>query len=449
MPDTPRSTSVSTKQQRIAELAREMPEKALTSLSHHIDLDWMREAHRRTRKDGAVGIDGQSAKEFEANLEENLEELLTLAKSGRYRAPAVRRVHIPKGDGSKRRPIGIPTFADKVLQRAIVMALEPVYEQSFLDCSFGFRPGRSAHQALEALWNGMMRMGGGWVLDVDIRRFFDELDGRQLQQILSQRVTDGVVRRLVGKWLNAGVMEDGRIQRSHSGTPQGGVISPLLANIYLHEALDLWFEREVRPRMRGRAFMVRYADDAVLCFEREDDARRVFDVLDKRLERFGLTLHPEKTRLVRFIRPTGKGGSGPRDRSTRPGTFDVLGFTHYWGRSRKGRWVVKRRTSRKRFSGALRQLARWCRRARHLPIREQHRMLVQKLRGHFAYFGITGNADALARFRFQSSKIWRKWLDRRSQRARMNWERFRSLLRRYPLPRPVVVHSVYRQLANP
>ena len=449
MPDTPRSTSVSTKQQRIAELAREMPEKALTSLSHHIDLDWMREAHRRTRKDGAVGIDGQSAKEFEANLEENLEELLTLAKSGRYRAPAVRRVHIPKGDGSKRRPIGIPTFADKVLQRAIVMALEPVYEQSFLDCSFGFRPGRSAHQALEALWNGMMRMGGGWVLDVDIRRFFDELDGRQLQQILSQRVTDGVVRRLVGKWLNAGVMEDGRIQRSHSGTPQGGVISPLLANIYLHEALDLWFEREVRPRMRGRAFMVRYADDAVLCFEREDDARRVFDVLDKRLERFGLTLHPEKTRLVRFIRPTGKGGSGPRDRSTRPGTFDVLGFTHYWGRSRKGSWVVKRRTSRKRFSGALRQLARWCRMARHLPIREQHRMLVQKLRGHFAYFGITGNADALARFRFQSSKIWRKWLDRRSQRARMNWERFRSLLRRYPLPRPVVVHSVYRQLANP
>lgn len=287
------------------------------------------------------------------------------------------------------------------------------------------------------------------MLDVDIRSFFDELDRRQLQQILSQRVTDGVVRRLVGKWLNAGVMEDGRIQRSSSGTPQGGVVSPLLANISLHEALDLWFAREVLPRMRGRAFMVRYADDAVLCFELEDDARRVFDVLGKRLERFGLTLHPEKTRLVRFTRPTGKGGSGPHDKSSGPGTFDLLGFTHYWGRSRKGRWVVKRRTSRKRFSGALRQLARWCRMARHLPIREQHRLLVQKMRGHFAYYGITGNADALARFQFQASKIWRKWLDRRSQRARMNWERFKRLLQRYPLPRPVVVHSVYRQLANP
>lgn len=449
MPGTPRPTSVSTKQQRIAELAREMPETALTSLSHHIDLDWMREAYRRTRKDGAVGIDGQSAKEFEANLEGNLEGLLNLAKSGRYRAPAVRRVHIPKGDGSKRRPIGVPTFADKVLQRAIVMLLEPVYEQSFLDCSYGFRPGRSAHHALQALWDGMMRMGGGWVLDVDIQSFFDELDRRQLQQILGQRVTDGVVRRLVGKWLNAGVMEEGRMQRLDSGTPQGGVISPLLANIYLHEALDLWFEREVLPRMRGCAFMVRYADDTVLCFEREDDARRVLDVLGQRLERFGLTLHPEKTRLVRFTRPSGKGGGRPRDEPPRPGTFDLLGFTHYWARSRKGRWVVKRRTSRKRFSRALRQLARWCRMARHLPVREQHRLLVQKLRGHFAYYGITGNADALARFRFQVSKIWRKWLDRRSQRARMSWDRFKRLLQRYPLPRLVVVHSVYRQLANP
>jgi group II intron reverse transcriptase/maturase len=448
MEGTPRPTTVSTKQQRIAELAKQMPETALTSLSHHIDLDWMREAYRCTRKDGAVGIDGQSAKEFAANLEENLEDLLNRAKSGRYRAPAVRRVHIPKEKG-KTRPLGIPTFADKVLQRAVAMALEPVYEQDFLDCSYGFRPGRSAHQALQALWDGTMRMGGGWVLDVDIQSFFDELDRRQLQQILSQRVTDGVVKRLVGKWLNAGVMEDGRIHRSATGTPQGGVISPLLANIYLHEVLDLWFEREVRPRMRGRAFMVRYADDVVLCFEREVDARRVLAVLAKRLGRFGLTLHPEKTRLVRFTRPPQGGGGGPRDTSQEPGTFELLGFTHYWGRSRKGRWVVKRRTSRKRFSRALRQLARWCRKARHLPVREQHRLLVQKLRGHFAYYGVTGNADALARFQLYAGKIWRKWLNRRSQRARMHWEKFKRLLRRYPLPPPVVVHSVYRRTANP
>ena len=304
----------------------------------------MREAYRRTRKDGATGIDGQSAKEFAADLEANLEDLLNLAKSGRYRAPAVRRVHIPKGKG-RTRPLGVPTFADKVLQRAVVMAMEPVCEQDFLDCSYGFRPGRSAHQALQALWEGLMKMGGGWVLDLDVQSFFDELDRGLLQQILRQRVADGVVKRLVGKWLNAGVMEDERLRRPSKGTPQGGVVSPLLANIFLHEALDLWFEREVRPRMRGRAFMIRYAEDAVLCFEREDDARRVLTVLPKRLDRFGLTLHPDKARLVRFRRPPRSSGRGRRDDTGKPGSFELLGFTHYWGRSRKGRWVVKRNTS--------------------------------------------------------------------------------------------------------
>ena len=448
MTGTPRPTTVSTKRRRIAELARQMPETALTSLSHHIDLEWMREAHRRTRKDGAAGIDGQSAEEFAADLEGNLEDLLSRAKSGRYRAPAVRRVHIPKGKG-KTRPLGIPTFADKVLQRAIVMALESVYEEDFLDCSYGFRPGRSAHQALEALWKGLMRMDGGWVLDVDIRSFFDELDRHQLQQFLGQRVTDGVVKRLVGKWLNAGVMEDGRVYRAATGTPQGGVISPLLANIYLHEVLDLWFERDVRSRMRGRAFMVRYADDAVLCFEREDDAQRVLAVLPERLGRFGLTLHPEKTRLVRFTRPEQKGRGDQRQGPGKPGTFDLLGFTHFWARSRKGRWVVKRRTSKGRFSRALRNIAQWCRMALHLPIGEQHRMLTSKLRGHYSYYGIVGNAQALARFRFFVERIWRKWLDRRSGRARMHWEKFKRLLRRYPLPAPSAAISASYRLAKP
>jgi RNA-directed DNA polymerase len=448
MTGTPRPTTVSTKRRRIAELARQMPETALTSLSHHIDLEWMREAYRRTRKDGAVGIDGQSAEEFAADLDENLEVLLSHAKSGRYRAPAVRRVHIPKGKG-KTRPLGIPTFADKVLQRAIVMAVEPVYEEDFLDCSYGFRPGRSAHQALEALWKGLMRMDGGWVLDVDIRSFFDELDRRQLQQFLGQRVTDGVVKRLVGKWLNAGVMEDGRVHRAATGTPQGGVISPLLANIYLHEVLDLWFERDVRPRMRGRAFMVRYADDAVLCFEREDDAQRVMAVLPERLGRFGLTLHPEKTRLVRFTRPEQKGGCDPGQGPGKSGTFDLLGFTHFWARSRKGRWVVKRRTSKGRFSRALRDIAQWCRVVLHLPIGEQHRMLTSKLRGHYSYYGIVGNAHALARFRFFVERTWRKWLDRRSGRARMHWEKFKRLLKRYPLPAPSTAFSASYRSAKP
>jgi len=448
MADTPRSTTVSTKRQRIAELAKQMPGTALTSLSHHIDLDWMREAYRLTRKDGAIGIDGQSAQDFASDLEANLEDLLSRAKSGQYWAPAVRRVHIPKGKG-KTRPLGIPTFSDKVLQRAIVMALEPVYEQEFLDCSYGFRPGRSAHQAHEALWRGLMRMNGGWVLDLDIQGFFDELDRGHLQQMLRQRVTDGVVTRLVGKWLNAGVMEDGRLNRPTTGTPQGGVISPLLANIYLHEVLDQWVEHTVKPRMRGRAFQVRYADDVVLCFEREDDARRVMDVLPKRLGEFGLTLHPEKTRLVRFTCPQQGNRRDSDDDHPKPGTFDFLGFTVYWGRSLKGRAVVKRRTSRKRFSRALREIARWCRTARHMPIREQHRSLTQKLRGHFAYFGITGNSKALASFRHYVIRIWRKWLGRRSQRARMPWEKYMRLLRQYPLPPPIAVHSVCRRPANP
>lgn len=444
----PRPATVSTKRARVAELAKQMSGTALTSLSHHIDLEWMREAYRLTRKDGAVGIDGQDAEAFAENLDENLQDLLDEAKSGRYRAPAVRRVHIPK-DGGKTRPIGIPTFRDKVLQRAVAMVLEPVYEQDFLDCSYGFRPGRSAHQALQALWKGLMGMGGGWVLDLDVRSFFDSVDRSFLQQMFRQRVTDGVVTRLVGKWLNAGVMESGQLSYPDAGTPQGGVISPLLANIYLHEVLDLWFYEQIIPRLKGRAFLVRFADDAVLCFEREDDARRVMDVLPKRFGKYGLSLHPEKTRLVEFRRPPRRIERRDRDGGTRAGTFDMLGFTHFWGRSRKGNWVVKRKTAKGRLTRALCSVAQWCRRHRHLPVVEQHAQLEWKLRGHYAYYGITGNGDALNCFFCFVKCTWRKWLDRRSNRARMNWDRFGRLLKRYPLPTPVAVHSIYRRSASP
>ena len=259
--DTPKSSTVSPRLQRIAELAKKGPTMSFTSLAHHIDVTLLREAYRRTRKDGAVGVDGQTAKAYAANLEDNLEDLLNRLKSGMYRAPPVRRVHIPKGDGRRTRPIGVPTFEDKVLQRAVAMVLEAVYEQDFLDCSYGFRPGRSAHQALDALWNGLQRMGGGWVLDVDLRDFFGSLRHADLRAILDLRVRDGVLRRVIGKWMKAGVMEDGIHRRTKGGTPQGGVISPLLANVYLHEVLDRWFDQQVRPRLRGAAFLIRYADD--------------------------------------------------------------------------------------------------------------------------------------------------------------------------------------------
>jgi RNA-directed DNA polymerase len=264
MSGTPSPGNVSTKLERIAKRAKEMRGEAFTTLAHHIDIEWLMEAYRRTRKDGAVGVDGQSAAEYAANLEGNLQSLLNRAKSGDdYRAPPVRRVHIPKGDGSKTRPIGIPTFEDKVLQRSVAMVLEAVYEQDFHDCSYGFRPGRSAHHALRALREATMEMEGGWVLEADIEKFFDSVDRAQLQEILQRRVRDGVLLRLIGKWLNAGVMEEGRLYRPEAGTPQGGVISPLLANIYLHEVLDEWFAHQVQPRLRGRAHLVRYADDCV------------------------------------------------------------------------------------------------------------------------------------------------------------------------------------------
>jgi len=427
--------TISTKLQRIAELARAHPEMVLTNLAHHIDVEFLHEAYRRTRKDGAVGIDRQTAEEYATNLEDNLRSLHRRMRDGSYRAPPVRRVYIPKGKG-KTRPIGIPTFEDKVLQRAVAMVLEAIYEQDFLDCSYGFRPGRSAHQALQDLWETLMDMQGGYVLEVDIQSFFDELDHRHLREILDRRLSDRGLRRLIGKWLNAGVLEEGALRRSPSGTPQGGVISPLLANIYLHEVLDVWFEREVQPRLDGRSRLIRYADDVAVVFESERDARRVMRVLPARLGKYGLRVHPEKTRLVAFRRPRRRD-----DDDDRPGTFTFLGFTHYWGRSRKGTPTVKRKTSKESFRRSLRAIDRWCRANRHLRIREQHTALTRKVRGHYGYFGITSNLNALKCFVDRVRKLWRRWLDRRSHRAGMDWDRMGLVLRRYPLPVPRIVHS--------
>lgn len=442
MEGIPSPQTVSTKQDRIAELARRMPDKQLTSVSHYIDIEWLTEAYRRTRKGGATGVDGQSAKEYEQELQSNLQSLLNRAKAGDpYRAPPVRRVYIPKGDGTQR-PIGIPTFEDKVLQRAVVMLLEPIYEQVFHDCSYGFRPGRDAHQALKRLWKGLMDLSGGWVLELDIKSYFDTVDHAKLQQLLRKRVNDGVVRRLIGKWLNAGVLEEGRVYRPGTGTPQGGVISPLLANVYLHEVLDVWFEDVVRPRLHGRAFMVRYADDAVLVFKREDDARRVLAVLGDRFAKYGLTLHPDKTRLTELQEP-------PRDSGRGTGSFDFLGFTHFWGRSRKGQWVVVQKTSRVRLSRALRAISAWMRAHRHDPVKEQHAALSMKLRGHYGYYGITGNARALERMQFFTVLRWRFWLNRRSPRRRLSWEAFWRLCRRFPLPPARIMHPARPRSANP
>jgi len=434
--DMSRSKSVSTKQQRIAELAKNAPDMAM-DLSHHLDREWFVEAFRKTRKDGAVGMDGISGSEYGASLDDRIGDLIDRAKSGRYRAPPVKRVMIPKGDGKDRRPIGVPSFEDKLLQRAIEMLLTPVFEQDFYDFSYGFRPGRSAHQALEALWDGLMEIGGGYVIDLDIRSYFDSVDPKHAQRIIRKRVRDGVVRRLIGKWLNAGVMKDGMLSYPETGVPQGGVISPLISNVYLHEVLDEWFAETVVPRMKGRAFIIRYADDAVLAFEYLEDAERVYKVLPQRFARFGLTLHPDKTRMLDFRR-------GSRQR----GSFDFLGFTHFWAKSRRGFQVVKRKTAKKRAARAMKAMNQWLRRVRHWPITMQHKILCMKLRGHFNYYGITGNGSALSGFLYRTMHMWFKWLRRRSYKARRNWEWYRALLLRFPLPKPTPVHSVLRHTAK-
>jgi RNA-directed DNA polymerase len=434
--DVSKSGDVSTKQRRIAQLAKQAPEMGM-NLSHHMDLEWFKEAYRRTRKEGAVGIDGQNGRDYAVRLEENLCDLINRAKSGQYRAPAVRRKQIPKaGNPAETRPIGIPTFEDKVLQRAVVMALEPVFEQDFLGCSYGFRPGRSAHQALRDLREGLRTMGGGYVIDLDIRKYFDTIDHHRIQEMFCRRVRDGVIRRLVGKWLNAGVMEHGLVIHPETGVPQGGVISPMLSNIYLHEVLDSWFLNMVQPRLRGKSFMVRFADDAVLAFEHKQDAERVMAVLPKRFAKYGLELHPEKTKLLCFKPPTGGyNGTGVSD------TFVFLGFTHFWARSRRGYWVIKRKTAKDRFSRFLKVLSQWLRKVRHEPICAQHKTLSAKLRGHFQYYGITGNSGALSRILWQAHRIWRKWLGRRSSKAHRTWEWFNQLLQRFPLPKPRVIHQ--------
>lgn len=429
--------NVSTKQQRIAELAKQQPEMSLTSLNHYLDVDWLREAYLRLRKDSAPGYDGQTVADYGKDLETNLQSLLNRAKSGTYFAPPVRRVHIPKGTGNETRPIGIPATEDKLLQRAVAMLLEPIYEQDFLDCSYGFRPSRSAHGALKTLWSQCMAKGIEWILDMDVSKFFDTLEPSHLRSFLQHRVRDGVITRLIGKWLKAGVLEQGVVYYPEAGTPQGGSISPLLSNVYLHYVLDQWFAQEVKPRLKGRAFMVRFADDAVMGFELQEDAERVLRVLPKRFGKYGLTIHPDKTRLVAFGRPSETHG-------TKPGTFEFLGFTHYWGKSHRGKWVVKQKTARQRLSRGLKRIAQWCRRNRHLPVAQQHQELCRKLRGHYAYYGLTGNGPWLSKFRQGVRRIWRKWLHRRSRTpSDMPWDRYVRLLERYRLPPIKIVHSVY------
>ncbi len=367
------------------------------------------------------------------DLETNLRDLHERLRAGKYRHQPIKRVHIPKGKG-KTRPIGIATIEDKIVQGGLQLVLEPVFENTFLECSKGFRRGRSQHEALKAINEKAQANEMNWVLEIDVMSFFDSIDRKMLMKMLQVRVPDGSIKRLVGKCLRVGVLDGEEWSLPEEGTTQGSRLSPLLGNIYLHYALDLWFERVVKPRLRGKASLVRFADDAIIGFEHKEDAEKVLRVLGKRLEKFGLKLHPEKTRLVDFRRPS----KGDRPKQP-PGTFDFLGFTAYWRRCRSGGWNVTLKTRSASLRRFLREIHDWCRRHRHKSVKEQHRALVSRVRGHFNYFGVNGNIVALSAVRHWTQRTWKTWLCRRSQRSRLNWERFRDLLRDFPLP-PVRVY---------
>jgi group II intron reverse transcriptase/maturase len=369
MGDPLRSPTVTPTLQRIAAQAARDPDRVLTTLAHLIDEDFLREASRRTSKSSAAGIDGVTAKQYAEPLEEHLRDLPERRRSGGYQAAPVERVWIEQADGGQR-PIGKPAFEDKIVQRAVAMLLEAIYEQDVHDGSYGFRQGRSPHDALRALREQGMTEGIGWIVDAEVSGYFDSIDRVRLRDILRKRVNDGRILRLIGKWLRAGVMEEGVLSYPESGVVQGGVISPVLSKLFLHHVLDEWFEREVRPRLKGRCFWTRFADDFIIGGELEADARRVMAVLPKRFARFGLSIHPEKTALIAFRKPPGH-----PETSKGNGTFDFLGLTHYWANSRRGYWVIKRRTASKRLRRTKQALWRWCHTHRHAPVAYQYRML--------------------------------------------------------------------------
>jgi RNA-directed DNA polymerase len=423
---------------KVAERARRDPDARFNSLAHLVDEAALGRAYDRIRKDAAVGVDGITKEQYGQDLGANLLELHERLKSMQYRHQPIRRVHIPKGNG-KMRPIGISSLEDKIVQGALREVLDVLYEQDFLECSYGFRPGRSAHDALRAVNRMVSREGIAVVLEADIQAFFDSIDRTKLMELLQIRVADTPLLRLLGKCLHVGVLDGEQFSEPDEGTAQGSIISPMFGNVYLHYALDLWFERDIKPRLEGRARLIRYADDFVIGFERRDDAERVLEVLHKRMARYGLTLHPDKTRLIPFERPR----YGENGRSA-TGTFDFLGFTMYWCRTRRGGWRLGMKTRKAGVRKFLQGLGGWCRRHRHLPLKDQHAALSRRLRGHFQYFGVNGNARSLQQVRYRTERLWLRWLRRRSQRGRrLTWKRFGAYLTAHPLPPPRITVQIW------
>lgn len=419
---------------RVNAAARRAVHTRFTALLHHVDEAALERAFRRQKRRASAGVDGVTVETYERDLEANLADLCARVHTGRYRPQPVRRVTIPKPDGGER-PLGVPTLEDKIVQGAVVEVLSAVYEADFVGFSYGFRPGRSPHMALDALHTAIMSQRVNWVLDADIRSFFDSVDHEWLLRMLAHRIADPRILRLVELWLRAGVLESGEWKETKRGTPQGAGISPLLANIVLHYVLDLWVQQWRRRKARGRVVIVRYADDFVMGFEREADARAMLVELGERLAVFGFALHERKTRLIEFGRfaATSRRRRGER----RPETFAFLGFTHYCGWTRDGRFIVKHKTQSERLTRKLKALRRDAWRLMHTPLAIQHRWYAAVLIGHYGYYGRPHNYRALNSFRREVRRIWFTCLRRRSQKSRkMWWDEFDALTSRFPLPAP-------------
>lgn len=424
---------MSTVDLQIAERARAFPDEPLTNLHSYIDEKLLNACFDALNKKGAPGVDGRTWNEVNGLRGQRIPQLLAGFKRGSYRAPNIRRTYISKGDG-KQRPLGLPTVEDKILQRAVTRVLTPIYEQLFYSNSYGFRPGKSQHQALEMLFQEVSFKGKCYIIDADMANYFGSIDHGLLRQFLDRRIKDGVIRRMIDKWLKAGVLEDGRVSYPEEGTPQGGVISPLLSNIYLHYVLDEWFLEVIQPRLKAGSGLIRFADDFLLLFSSQEDAERVMKVLPKRLGKYGLTLHPEKTKLVEVNSPGGK----------TPNTFDFLGFTHYMGKSRKGKRILRRKTSKKKLKASLQRTGEWIRCNRHKPVKQLIFQLNQKMQGHYGYYGITFNYPGVNLYYHQVRRMLHKWLNRRGGKPTWSWETYTGrILEQYPLKHPRITHKFF------
>jgi RNA-directed DNA polymerase len=429
-----------TKLDLLSDIARRRKDVRIENVACHLNEENLKECFGLLKKGKATGVDGVTLEEYEVNLDENLRGLVERMKRQAYKPQPVRRTYIPKTNG-KMRPLGIPAIEDKIVQKGMTRILEAVYEADFLDCSYGFRPNRSPHQALKQLDKITMTQPINHIIDADIKGFFDHVDHGWMRKFLEHRISDTSFDRLIYRFLRNGYMEEGKEYDVEKGTPQGGIISPVLANIYLHYVLDLWLEKVIKSESRGTVEMVRYADDFVICVQYKDDAEKILEKLKDRLGKFGLELAEAKTRRIEFGRFSKQNA---QTKGVKPATFNFLGFTHYIDQTRSGRFKLGCKTDRNKLTAKRKALNEWLKSARNrMPLQELWTILRAKLAGHFRYYGISGNFRSMARYRWEMLRLIMKWLNRRSQKKSFNWETFRRYVEKYPLPKPAIYHNFY------